>query len=154
MRGVTSQREVSVPVVKGLLNLLDETKLDVVAISETWLKSDEQVRQAERWAQTGGWTWHDHRRRVFDAKENKGSGGVALMVKERVGVEVTAVEVGGEGVLWASIKKHGVEFHVAAVYAVPFGGGKRPRVDMTERGLDRLMDEVRARRQRKRRGTL
>ena len=56
---------------KGLLDLIDEAKLDVVAICETWFKTDEQVGQAKRWALAGKWTWQDHRRCEFHARERR-----------------------------------------------------------------------------------
>jgi hypothetical protein len=146
VKGLTDKRAVSVRAMQGLLDAVEG--MDVVAIGEPWLKTDEQVRQVVRWADAGGWRWCDHRRLQFHEKEKKGSGGVALMV--RIGVEVLRTEAAGEGVLWVTVKKEGVEFDVAAVYAVPLTKDGS-RVEMTKAVLDEFAQEVLRRRRRGRR---
>lgn len=138
VRGLTEAGRCSVMKFRAVVRELEEEGVEVAAICETWFQNEETVEEARRWAREGGWEWTDHRRTVVDKKEKKGSGGVALLVRTKSGVEVVGREDGGEGVLGVRVKKGGVTLTVVAVYAVP----KVPRAGKASRGVAERLERT------------
>ena len=98
-------------------NIIKSMDYDIVVLSETFLK-DENVVVIDQY------TWIAHNREELDARAVRGSGGVGVLVHQRVTNQYrhTVVDKSHEGILWIKFEHMSnelLEFYICACYLPP-----------------------------------
>jgi len=103
----------------NLLKLMKTENVDILALQETFFKSNGLNLEVSKMLENSGCVWHGHARSTLKRKDFKGSGGVAFIVRGDVG-EVK-VETGCNGLQWLEVRneRKEVTLVVANVYLVP-----------------------------------
>ena len=73
--------------------------IDIIGLAETHLKGNEQIK-------LDGYRWYVHNRQKIHRKAKSGSGGVGVLIKEKVLKEFEADILDNEtdGILWMKFK--------------------------------------------------
>ena len=111
--------------VDALVEVMEQHNVQVLAITETWIREQSKDDEIRIHLKTKGWLWEGRMRLGQNQSAPRGSGGVAIMVKQQKdkssSISVMETKKQQEGVLWAKVQVAGVTMNVGAVYLAPVG---------------------------------
>jgi hypothetical protein len=121
--------------VEAIAEAADEQNLQVLALTETWIRNDDEDRMVTEQMRAKGWRWIGRYRKI-DRKAKRGSGGVGIMVKQDKAAEeadrvVRIISQDEEDVLWVQAKIAGRRIRIGVFYLAPQGttSGRGNKVD-------------------------
>ena len=142
IRGLsTSTTDVCALKVEAIAEAADEQNLQVLALTETWIRNDDEDRMVTEQMRAKGWRWIGRHRKI-DRKAKRGSGGVGIMVKQDKAAEeadrvVRIIGQDEEDILWVQAKIAGRRIRIGVFYLAPQGttSGRGNRADKFLLGL-------------------